>query len=139
MLKRLFLCLSVSIVLALSACSQADSIDAGGATFDGIAPNSSITLTGAEPFWGLEIEPEGDGKYSARFNHSEDIDGSEFIATRFAGNNGLGFSGTLDGKAVHVALTPGECSDGMSERTYPFTATLALGDEVLFGCAFTNE
>ena len=28
-----------------------------------------------------------------------------------------------------------ECSDGMSDRTYPLTAKVEIGDETLTGCA----
>jgi uncharacterized membrane protein len=105
--------------------------------FAGIAADETITALGTEPFWKLEISPEG-GRYQAVYATPENIDGSAFTATRFAGNNGLGYSGELDGRAVNLALTPGECSDGMSDRVYPFTATLAVGEETLFGCAYTD-
>ncbi|MEM7701447.1 MAG: hypothetical protein AAF251_05870 [Pseudomonadota bacterium] len=122
----------------VTGCSQSDGIDTAGAVYDGIAVEETITLTGTEPFWGLEIGPTEDGASSARFTSPTDIDGSEFEARRFAGNNGLGFSGELDSKPVQIAITPGECSDGMSDRTYPFAATVALGDTTLLGCAFTK-
>jgi uncharacterized membrane protein len=126
--------------LALAAsCAQSDGIDTSGAIYEGVSPEARITLTGTEPFWGLELTPQGDGEYEARFTSPEDIDGSLFSATRFAGNNGLGFSGTLGGKPVQVALTPGDCSDGMSDRSYPFTTTVGMGEATLFGCAYTSD
>jgi uncharacterized membrane protein len=36
-------------------------------------------------------------------------------------------------------ITPGVCSDGMSDRTYPFVATLRLGDETRNGCAWSEN
>ena len=69
----------------------------------------------------------------------ENPDGSEFAVERFAGNNGLGISGRLDGAAFDLMITPGECSDGMSDRTYPYTATLLVGDEQRQGCAWTDS
>ncbi|MEO1731758.1 MAG: hypothetical protein AAFR64_13620 [Pseudomonadota bacterium] len=139
MMNRAAFALSLAIPCALSACAQSDGIDAGGAVYDGIEPTASITLMGTEPFWGLEIKPVGEDRYTARFTHPEDIDGSVFAASRFAGNNGLGFSGTLGERDVQVALTPGDCGDGMSDNSYPFTATVALGDATLFGCAYTSD
>ena len=139
MKNRAAYALSLTVPLALFACAQSDGIDTDGAVYDGIAPGASITLLGTEPFWGLEIKPAGEDQYTARFTHPEDIDGSEFAAVRFAGNNGLGFSGRLDERDVQAALTPGDCSDGMSDNTYPFTATVALGDATLFGCAYTSD
>ena len=138
-MNRAAFALSLAIPFVLCACTQSDGIDTGGAVYDGIEPSASIRLMGTEPFWGLEINPAGDDQYTARFTHPEDIDGSVFSASRFAGNNGLGFSGTLGERAVQVALTPGDCSDGMSDNSYPFTATVALGDATLFGCAYTSD
>ncbi|PKP63624.1 MAG: hypothetical protein CVT87_03330, partial [Alphaproteobacteria bacterium HGW-Alphaproteobacteria-9] len=66
-------------------------------------------------------------------------EGYDFAVERFAGNNGLGFSGTMEGAAVTITLTPGVCSDGMSDRTYPYVATIALGDETLRGCGYTDR
>lgn len=128
----------MSIAL-LTACGSSDAIDTSGAVYEGIKPEAAITLTGTEPFWGLEIDPVADGQHTARFTHPDDIDPSAFSLARFAGNNGLGFSGELAGKSVQVAITPGECSDGMSERSYPFAATVAWGGATLLGCAFTSQ
>jgi uncharacterized membrane protein len=123
----------------LAGCSQADGIDESGAIYDGIAPDAAISLNGTEPFWAIEIAPGEGAGYTARYSTPEDVEGRSFVLERFAGNNGLGFSGKLDGAPVQIAITPGECSDGMSDRTYPFTATVALGDESLFGCAHTDS
>ena len=50
----------------------------------------------------------------------------------------MGFSGTLDGKPLAATLTPGECSDGMSDRRFPFVATIALEGTTLQGCGYTT-
>ena len=123
----------------LAACAQSDGIDSDGAIYEGVSADASITLSGTEPFWGMELTPKGEEEYNARFTSPEDIDGSPFVATRFAGNNGLGFSGELGDKPVQVALTPGDCSDGMRDRLYPFTATVGLGEVTVTGCAYTSE
>ena len=47
--------------------------------------------------------------------------------SRFAGRGGLSYSGTIDGRSFDMAVTPAECSDGMSDRTYPFVVTLRIG------------
>ena len=59
--------------------------------------------------------------------------------TRFAGNNGLAISGDPGTAAFDLSVTPGACSDGMSDRTYPFTATLLIGNEQRQGCAWTDS
>lgn len=124
----------------LSACTPSDSIDTSGSVYDGVSAQASLTLTGTEPFWGLEIAAAAtDGSHSARFTQPSDIEGREFSVTRFAGNNGFGFSGELAGEAVQVAITPGDCSDGMSDRRYPFAATVAWGESTLLGCAYSSD
>jgi uncharacterized membrane protein len=119
-----------------AACAPAaeDAIDPKGETFSAVAPEEVVTLVGTEPFWSLTITA-GEGVWTT----PENPDGTRFPAVRFAGNNGLGFSGTLDGKPVTATLTPGECSDGMSDRTFPYVATIALGEETLRGCGYTSS
>lgn len=126
-------------MLALAACAEADPMDRGGSAYDGIAPDAFIKLIGTEPFWTLEIQPEGGTGHSAQYSTPENPAGQAFAITRFAGNNGLGFSGELDGQSVQAAITPGECSDGMSDRIYAFSATVSVGGETLFGCAAIDD
>lgn len=127
----------------LAACSATPGeISRDSEPFSAIASEASITALGNEPFWNLTVEPIADGEsaaFTATYSTPENIEGSVFPVTRFAGNNGLGLSGELDGQAVSLALTPGDCDDTMSDRNYPYTATLALGDVTLFGCAFTSD
>jgi len=130
--------MGLASAIGLGACSQSDSIDPDGAKFDAISPQAQITLIGTEPGWGMDISQSDNGDHIARFSSTDDIEGSTFAVTRFAGNNGLGFTGTLGDKSVQVAITPGDCSDGMSDRLYPFVATAALGETALLGCAYTD-
>lgn len=127
--------LVIAAMLLAAACTpgQQDGIDPKGKTFDAIAPQEVVTLTGTEPFWNLRIE--GD---EAVWTTPDDQPGTRFAATRFAGNNGLGFTGTLDGKPLTATLTPGECRDGMSDRRFPFVATIALSGETFEGCGYTT-
>ncbi|TRD11868.1 hypothetical protein FGU71_08380 [Erythrobacter insulae] len=129
---------SLTGVLLLTACSASDGIDEDGAVFGGISPEATINLVGNEPFWGFQIVPEGMG-YTATYTTPENIAGTAAMVTRFEGNNGLGFSGELDDAALQIALTPGECSDTMSDAIYPYTATVSVGDVTLFGCGYTSD
>jgi len=106
--------------------------------FDGIGSDATVSLAGTEPFWNMTVEPSGQ-EYRATYSTPQDIDGSTFAVSRFAGNNGVGFSGELDGRTMQIAVSPGECSDGMTDRSYPYTATVVAGDETLYGCAHTSE
>ncbi|QIQ85303.1 hypothetical protein [Erythrobacter sp.] len=129
---------ALAALVSLAACSgdEGDAISRDTQPFSGIAENETIEVTGTEPFWGMTIDQaEGVAAYST----PENIEGTRFAVERFAGNNGLGFTGALDsGEGVTVTITPGECSDGMSDRTYPFTATAEVGERDLRGCAFTD-
>ncbi|NNC54061.1 MAG: hypothetical protein HKO08_13570 [Erythrobacter sp.] len=130
--RTLFLFLAA---LSLAACQSGDGEPGAGPTdaFDAIGAEETIYLTGTEPFWGGEIAGT-----QARYSTPEDPDGTTFSVERFAGNNGLGFTGAIEGSAFDLTVTPGECSDGMSDRTYPFTATVMMGGEQRNGCAYTD-
>lgn len=124
------------LALALAACApaQQDGIDPKGQAFDAVGPEEVVTLAGTEPFWNITIT--GD---RARYSNPDHPEGYDFAVTRFAGNGGLGFSGTLFDGPVTLTLTPGTCSDGMSDRRFPFVATVALGEQTLRGCGYTQS
>lgn len=122
---------------ALAASCQPAGERRGGPSepaFDAIGPGETIRLTGTEPFWGGKVA-NGQLIYSTPENQA----GETIAVKRFAGNSGLGFSGTRQGQPIDLTVTRGSCSDGMSERTYPFTATLRLGGEQRSGCAWTDR
>ena len=52
-----------------------------------------------------------------------------------------GFAGAADdGSAVELRITRGDCSDGMSDQTYPASIALTVGAETFAGCgAFLDE
>lgn len=127
--------------LSLAACQPTDHTGHDGTittspthAYDGIAESDTVHFTGTEPFWGGEV-----ASGTARYTTPENATGKSFAVTRFAGNNGVSFSGKLDGAAFDLMVTPGTCSDGMSDRSYPYTATLTLGDEQRNGCAWTDS
>ena len=102
--------------------------------FSGIAESERVRATGTEPFWNAEIIG-GELTYTT----PEDMDGTTIPVTRFAGNSGVGYSGTLRGEPLDLLVTEGVCSDGMSDRRYPFTTTLNIGDDRRSGCAWTDS
>jgi uncharacterized membrane protein len=124
------------LMLGLAACTPAkqDGIDPKGRSFDAVTPGETITLIGTEPFWNLRIQSD-EGLWATPDNPN----GTRLPLKRFAGNGGLGFTGTLDGESLTATLTPGTCSDGMSDRSYPFVATIALGGETFEGCGYTDK
>ena len=124
-----------ALALLLAACGARDEgVGEQAEAFDGIAASETVYLTGTEPFWSAELA-DGEALYAT----PENIEGTRFSVQRFAGLNGVGFSGTLDGEQFDVTVTPGECSDAMSDRSYPFTATLLIGTEQRMGCGWTDR
>lgn len=126
--------LLAALLMISPACSPQSSEKPGEVpVFDAIGADEVINVLGTEPFWSARIE-------GARLIYStpENMEGTQVPIERFAGNGGLGISGTLDGTPLQLAITPGDCSDGMSARSYPYAATLSLGGENLLGCAYTN-
>jgi uncharacterized membrane protein len=119
---------------ASGAQANAAVVDDEGASFAGIGAQETISLVGTEPFWGGKLA-NGELTYSTPENQA----GETIAVRRFAGNNGLGFSGKLQGAPLDLTITPGACSDGMSDRSYPYTATLRLGAEQRSGCAWTER
>lgn len=129
--------------LLLAACSPGhDAALPGDAQddqpFAGIAADEVIRITGTEPFWGGEITG-GQLVWTTPENSANDHGGTRVDVARFAGRGGLGFSGELDGQAIDLMVTPASCSDGMSDRTYPFAVTVTLGAQQLEGCGWTDR
>ncbi len=127
-------CLPTAAALLLAACQGGGDAERSIASYAGIAADETIRFTGTEPFWGGQ-SAGGMLTYST----PENIAGSTISVERFAGNNGVSLAGELDGAAFDLVVTPGDCSDGMSDRAYPFVATLKLGEETRFGCAWTDR
>ncbi len=127
--------LGVLGALSLAACAASgDNRADTPQNFAGIAPDETISLGGTEPFWSIAIEGT-----KLTYTSPEKPGGEVAEVRRFSGNNGLGFSGELAGKNLQIAVTPGECSDDMTDFKYPFTATVNLGDATLLGCGYTDS
>lgn len=108
--------------------------DAQDATaYAGIAEDVVLRFTGTEPFWGGTVTGS-----TLTWSTPENLGGETVTVSRFAGNGGLGFSGTISGQQFDMTVTPGDCSDGMSDRTYPFSTTVRLGAQQLSGCAWRD-
>ena len=104
------------------------------APYDGIAEDEVLHFTGTEPFWGGEVSG-----MALRYTTPENQDGVEIAVERFAGRGGIAYSGMLEGADLEMTITPLECSDGMSDRTYPFTVVLAIGEDKRNGCAWSEQ
>ena len=98
--------------------------------FSGIEPGAIIEVEGIDPAWRGRLD--GDSLMLT-------LDGTETDATveRFAGNNGLGFTGRMGNGALVLTITPGTCRVRSGDAVEQYTATLQTGDETRFGCART--
>ncbi|HWJ71140.1 MAG TPA: hypothetical protein VNS79_13950 [Sphingobium sp.] len=128
------------LLLALSACQSggADGTLPGNRDdtqpFGEIAMDDTVHFSGTEPFWGGEVTGE-----QLIYKTPDDQDGQTVTVSRFAGRAGLSYSGTLEGAAFTMAITTGKCSDGMSDRIYPYVVTLQLADAMRSGCAWSDK
>ncbi|MBB5740153.1 COG3650 family protein [Brevundimonas aurantiaca] len=97
----------------------------------GVDLGKPVRALGTEPFWSVEITPDGltytrvDQPAQHAPNRGATVQGT--VAT-YATSTDLN-------EALNVVLIATECSDGMSDRTYPLTAKVEIGDDTLTGCA----
>lgn len=124
---------------ALTACSQpaaekAPAAPAEARTLARVDLDQPLRVMGSEPFWAVEITPTG-LTYSG-------VDRPE----QKAANPGPALQGTVATwttttearTPLIVTLMATDCSDGMSDRTYPLTARVEIGGEKLTGCAASS-
>jgi uncharacterized membrane protein len=129
----------IAFLLLLRACGSGDPGAAlpGDATsakpFSGIAVDETLHFTGTEPFWAGEVS-----RNRVTYTTPDDPKGASVSVERFAGRNGVSFSGSLRGQDFVMAISPGRCSDGMSDRIYPFHVVLRALGETREGCAWSD-
>ena len=99
-----------------------------------IVPLTPFIAKGTEPFWALEQTATG-----ALFSEPSATGVTETWYTSVQTNIGANISivGTpvTTGLPLGAILTPGTCSDGMSDIIYAYTAIITLGTGTLSGCA----
>ena len=144
---RLFALLTPALAaLSLTACEEQTTIETGppaaGAetpeptmSLGGVDIAGDVRLTGTEPFWGIDLTGT-EMVYGG-------VDRPEQRAPRpepvIQGTMATWTTETSEGNPLVVNLMETECSDGMSDRTYPLTARVEIGGEVLSGCAASTE
>lgn len=130
--------LPLAPLILLAACQgerngAAGTITEKGNAFAAITEQETFHFTGTEPFWGGSVT----GK-TLTWTTPENLEGEAIPVQRFTGNNGLAYTGELAAKTFDMAVTHAPCSDGMSDRTYPFTVTVQISGEVRRGCGWTK-
>ena len=97
------------------------------------APNyptgeTTYRAIGTEPFWDLEIGREL--IFTDRGNNVSVSDPAPAPINGVAGE-------TYRTQRLEVNIVHRQCSDGMSDRSYPLTAMVEISGEMLMGCAAT--
>ena len=153
-MRSITLLLAAGCALLLAACQQPKEAEDGAGTsavteeiadgvptddestapYSGIAEDEAVNFTGTEPFWGGEVSGR-----TLTYTTPEDQTGKVIEVERFAGRGGISYSGLLEGAEFEMTVTPLACSDGMSDRTYPFTVTLEIGEDKRNGCAWSEQ
>lgn len=134
--------LSCLLMLTLAACSDGEpkapapvEPPAQPAVLAGVDLTQPVRVLGTEPFWGVDIEPGG-LRYSGVDRPEQTAPNAGPVMT---GTVAIWTARTTQGDALEIALMATECSDGMSDRVFPLTARVRIGDETLQGCAAATE
>jgi uncharacterized membrane protein len=87
---------------------------------------------GTEPFWSLEVYPEGKSiVFSVVGDSVATI--STTPAVQILGDTKTYTTQTSNGKPLTITIKKGESNDGMSDFLYPYTVDILLGNEKFSG------
>lgn len=100
----------------------------------GVDLDQPVKALGNEPFWNVQL----DGKTMIYGGLDRPEQRAPQSAPHIQGTTATFTGETSAGKALEVTLIATECSDGMSDRTYPLVARVKVADETLTGCAAAN-
>lgn len=101
--------------------------------------DSALVALGNEPFWNVRVtsrdivyrDPEHPDGY--RFPSVTPVEEGDARVYRTRRDIPADVPGP---RTLELRIRHGTCSDGMSDRTYPMTAALEIGDRTLTGCAW---
>lgn len=129
----------LAFILLLGACrdtpplpGDSTNLAAPVDTSPKVSTAEPLRVLGTEPFWALDIDSTG-----LHFRTPADTTGTRFppnAPSPIAGDT-LVWMGETDMAAIQVRLWPARCSDGMSDRVYPYTAIVRVAGTTYRGCA----
>lgn len=130
--------LALAAAIALCACSPSPEAEksiapanpppAPPATPDAFA--GDINALGTEPFWAVEVR-----ETTLKLSRPGETD---FVAPN-PQPKVEGDKASWSGNGLTLTLTEAPCSDGMSDRTYPWTAQAVYAGATLSGCAIKSQ
>lgn len=135
------LTLFVPAVLALAACDRepapAPSSPAPEPShvLGGVDLGQPVKAVGNEPFWSVTM----DGRTMTYGGPDRPEQRAAQPSPKIQGTTATFAGETAKGNALEVTLIATECSDGMSDRTYPLVARVKVADETLTGCAAASD
>jgi len=96
----------------------------------------ALTCFGTEPFWSLGFE--GQDLVWSDLDVTTGMAAAEALGGAIPGDVRRGLVAAGDRIEIHAAISPGTCSDGMSDRAFGLTAAIIVdeggGPRLLHGC-----
>lgn len=131
--RLLLPCILPTLLLAACADKAAPTATPKPAAAEHTTSGLTLRAIGTEPGWVAEVGAGAQPKISLQLDYGQrKLEVPQ--ATVIEESNG--FAGdTSDGTAVSLTYKREQCSDGMSDRDYPASVILQVGDQQYLGCA----
>ena len=96
---------------------------------------AAFRAAGTEPFWALDIDSTG-----LRFRSPDDTTGVHWPQpSSRVSKDTLQWRGRTARGEIEASIWPGQCSDGMSDRVWSYTAAVRVDTTRYTGCAETRD
>jgi uncharacterized membrane protein len=118
------------VVLLAAACSRPVAPAPAAPAAPAAGTEAAWHAFGNEPFWSVEARGG-----NLVFKTPDNQAGVTLHGRRVPSLVGTVILGQGEGGEFHLGITPGECSDGMSDRTHAYAATFSYRGQAYQGCA----
>ena len=119
-----------AVLVGSAACQSAEAQTHG--PLANIGASETLHITGTEPFWGGRVRA---GRLT--FETPDNDKGEAFRVRRTIRPRAITFRGAMSQGAFEMVVTRKLCSDGMSDRDFPYEVTISLARDTLHGCGWT--
>ena len=130
--RRVHRACSLGVALCFSVLLACEGRDSSSRTDSAEAsPVEAFRAVGNEPFWGLEIDSTG-----LRFRTPDDTTGMHWPSmSPVVKGDTFRWVGRTERGEIEASIWPARCSDGMSDRTWQYTAAVRIDTTRYEGCA----